>query len=224
MINILVKQGYLGIFIFILLNIIAMVFYPGGTIIEPSTEGHLFFYNFLSNLGEWTAQNGENNFISAYLFNSSMMILAISYFVFYCGFLSVQLRYNDNKLLNFLSISSIIICLVSFILVAVFSSDDSTFDIHLLFVKAAFRTLLLHCLVQVLILYLNINFSKTILIISTAFSFILFLFILVMEFGPDPFKDNNSLFFQVTSQKIIVISILIYFLFQVKETISIIKK
>ena len=45
-----------------------MIYYPGGTIIDSTTVGYLFFYNFFSNLGEWTAKNGEPNFLSAYLF------------------------------------------------------------------------------------------------------------------------------------------------------------
>ena len=58
--NILIKQGYVGIFLFVILNFISMVIYPGGTIIEPETKGYSFFYNFLSNLGESTAKNGED--------------------------------------------------------------------------------------------------------------------------------------------------------------------
>jgi hypothetical protein len=42
-----------------------------------------------------------------------------------------------------------------------------------------------------------------------------------MEFGPNPFKDNESLFIQVISQKIIVFSILIYFYTQVREILKI---
>ena len=45
--KIFIKQGYLGIFLFVSFNLIAFHFYPGGTIIDPSTEGYLFFYNFL---------------------------------------------------------------------------------------------------------------------------------------------------------------------------------
>ena len=52
--NILIKQGYVGIFLFVVLNFISMLIYPGGTIIEPETKGYSFFYNFLSNLGEST--------------------------------------------------------------------------------------------------------------------------------------------------------------------------
>ena len=58
----------------------------------------------------------------------------------------------------------------------------------------------------------NILFKSTF-----SFTTIMFLFVLMMEFGPNPFEDNQSLFIQVTSQKIIVTSILIYYFVQVRE-------
>ena len=218
-----IKQGYLGIFLFVFLNFISMIIYPGGTIIEPDTKGYSFFYNFFSNLGEWTAKNGEDDTVSAYLFNSSMLILSVSYFLFYVSYVKIQLKFNKNKILNFLSFSTILISLISFVLVAVFSSDSSTFDIHILFVKVAFRLLLIHCFIQLFIVYKS-KLSKKMLISSSLFSLMLFLFIIVMEYGPSPFRDNQSLFIQVTSQKIIVISILLYFFVQVSESISMSKK
>ena len=219
--NLYIKQGYFGISVFIVFNILAMIEYPGGTIIDSTTEGYLFFYNFFSNLGEWTAKNGELNTISAYLFSFSLIVLSISYFIFYYAFLKIQVANNKNKLLNFLSISTIFLSLIFFVLVALFSSDPETFDIHVLFVKVAFRSLLIHCILQSIVVYLNNDFGKSMLISSILFTIVLFLFILVMEFGPNPFKDNESLFIQVLAQKVIVTSILIYFFFQIRETISI---
>ena len=73
-----------------------MVLYPGGTIIDSSTVGYLFFYNFLSNLGEWTAKNGDPNFNSAILFNISMIVLAVSYSVFYYSFLMIVIKKNKK--------------------------------------------------------------------------------------------------------------------------------
>jgi len=37
--NISIKQGYIGILLFVILNFMSMVVYPGGTIIEPDTKG-----------------------------------------------------------------------------------------------------------------------------------------------------------------------------------------
>ncbi len=221
--NISIKQGYIGILLFVILNFISMAVYPGGTIIESDTKGYSFFYNFLSNLGEWTAKNGEDNTVSAYLFNSSMLILALSYFLFYVTFLRIQLKFNRNKILNFLSFSTILISLISFVLVALFSADNSTFDIHVFFVKVAFRLLLIHCFIQLFIVYKS-KLSKIMLVSSSLFCIILLLFIIVMEYGPNPFLDNQSLFIQVFSQKMIVISILIYFFVQLTESISLSKK
>ena len=190
-----------------------MLTYPGGTIFEPGTKGYSFFYNFLSNLGESTAKNGEDNIVSAYLFNSSMLTLALSYFLFYVSYLRIQLKFNRNKILNFFSFSTIIISLVSFVLVGVFSADNSTFDIHVFFVKVAFRLLLIHCFIQLFIVYKS-KLSKGMLVSSSIFCFILLLFIIVMEYGPNPFLDNRSLLIQVSSQKMIVISICYIFLFR----------
>ena len=213
----LIKQGYIGISIFSLLCLISMIYYPGGTIIDSTTVGYLFFYNFLSNLGEWTAKNGDSNFFSAYLFNTSMLILALSYSLFYFNFLKVIINRSNSIILKTLLISSISISLLGFVFVAVFSSDPNTFSLHILFVKIGFYSLFIHCIIQTIFIY-SIKLPNNILFKSTfSFTTIMFLFVLMMEFGPNPFEDNQSLFIQVTSQKIIVTSILIYYFVQIRE-------
>ena len=217
----LIKQGYFGILVFISLCVIAMIYYPGGTIIDSTTVGYLFFYNFLSNLGEWTAKNGEPNFFSAYLFNTSMLVLALSYSLFYFNFLKVIISRSKNLLLKTTLIMSISISLLGFIFVAIFSSDPDTFSLHILFVKIGFYSLFIHCIIQAIFIY-SIKLPNNLLFNSTLiFTIIMFLFVLMMEFGPNPFENNESLFIQVTSQKIIVTSILIYFFIQVKEALKI---
>jgi hypothetical protein len=42
-----------------------------------------------------------------------------------------------------------------------------------------------------------------------------------MEFGPNPFEDNRSLLIQVTAQKLVVFSIILYFYFQVREALKV---
>ena len=217
----LIKQGYFAILVFISLCVIAMIYYPGGTIIDSTTVGYLFFYNFLSNLGEWTAKNGEPNFFSAYLFNTSMLVLALSYSLFYFNFLKVIISRSKNLLLKITLIMSISISLLGFIFVAIFSSDPDTFSLHILFVKIGFYSLFIHCIIQAIFIY-SIKLPNNLLFNSTLiFTIIMFLFVLMMEFGPNPFENNKSLFIQVTSQKIIVTSILIYFFIQVKEALKI---
>ena len=209
-----ISQGYIGILLFVALSGTAMVFYPGGTLHDNSTIGYQFFYNYFSNLGEWTARNGEPNKISAYLFNSALIILAVSYFTFYFNFLKTLALKLKSKLFSIALIVTIIVSMVSFVLVAVFSGEPSTHDLHVFFVKLAFRTLLVHCIFQILAMFRIEEISKVVRFITLFFSFVLLGFILIMDFGPKPGESNEALFIQVTAQKIVVGSILIYYFFQ----------
>lgn len=218
--NFRIKQTFGGIGIFIILNIIAMVLYPGGTIIDKNTEGYLFFYNFLSNLGERTARNGEDNFISSVLFNSSLIIVSISFSIFYTKYF--QFFKTDNNSYNFVKIALFfLICSIfSFICVALFTADETSFDTHVFFVKLAFRSLFLFTIFQSIAIYYNDQLSNNLLFVSILFSLSILLFILMMDYGPNPFKDNSSLFVQVTSQKFIVFCILLNTYFQAKESLK----
>tara|TARA_A100000164_G_scaffold5380_1_gene4774 strand:- start:4975 stop:5382 length:408 start_codon:yes stop_codon:yes gene_type:complete len=132
----------------------------------------------------------------------------------------IVIKKSKNAILKFLLISSISISLIGFVCVALFSSDPETFELHILFVKIGFYSLLFHCLVQTIFIKSIEDFSNVLYNVSLVFSVILFLFVLIMEFGPNPFENNESLFVQVTSQKVIVFSILSYYFFQVRETLK----
>ncbi len=218
--NFRIKQTFWGIGIFILLTFLSMIFYPGGTIIDNNTEGYLFFYNFLSNLGEITARNGEDNFISSILFNSSLILLSISILLFYTKYFHF---FNLNKKsYNLIRISLIFLLssIVSFICVALFTADEISFDLHVFFVKLAFRFLFVFTILQSIAIYFNPQMSNKLLIVSMIFSFSVLFFNLMMDYGPNPFENNSSLFFQVTAQKIIVFCILLNTYFQAKESLG----
>ena len=215
-----ISQGYIAIGLFLVFTTVAMIMYPGGTIHNSSTEGYQFFYNFFSNLGEWTARNGEPNKISAYLFNSALMLLALSYFIFYYQFLKILSKALNNSFLRILLISTIIVSMVSFVLVAVFSGETETRDLHVLFVKIAFRVLLFHAVLQVISVFKIKNINSSVKWVTLFFTLILVGFILVMDFGPNAWDGNQALFIQVTAQKVIVYSILTYFFFQLNAAKS----
>ena len=216
-----ISQGYLGIGLFLVFTTVAMIMYPGGTIHDSSTVGYQFFYNFFSNLGEWSARNGESNKISAYLFNSALMILALSYFIFYYQFLKILSKTLDNSILRISLISTIVVSMVSFVLVAVFSGEAETHELHVLFVKIAFRVLLLHAVLQVISMFKIKIINSSVKWVTLFFTLVLVGFILVMDFGPNAWDGNKALFIQVTAQKVIVYSILTYFFFQLNAAKSI---
>ncbi|MDC0520549.1 hypothetical protein OAN44_00305 [Flavobacteriales bacterium] len=217
-------QGYLGISVFVIFNTISMLFYPGGTYLDSSTEGYHFFYNFLSNLGEWTARNGEINTFSASLFNSSLAIFALSYFSFFISFLKLELKYINSKWLVYLLIASISISIISFIFISIFSAEETSKFWHLVFVKMAFRTLFIHSVLQTFIVIKIPKFDPFISLATLGFTILLFLFLLVMDFGPSAQGSQEGLFIQVTAQKTIVTGIMIYFFFQIRTALRLSKE
>jgi len=221
--NFMFWQGYLGILVFVIFNSIAMLFYPGGTYLDSTTEGYQFFYNFFSNLGEWTARNGEVNTVSATLFNSSLVIFALSYFSFFISFLKLEVKYINSKWLCYLLIASISISILSFIFISVFSAEETSKFWHLVFVKMAFRTLFIHAVLQTYLVIKISKFDKFISFATLGFTILLFLFLLVMDFGPSAHGSQEGLIIQVTAQKTIVAGILIYFFFQIRTALRLSK-
>ena len=69
--------------IFIFLNIIAMILYPGGTLHNPETNKYIFTENFFSDLGITISHSGKNNFISCILFNVSLIICGITFIMMF---------------------------------------------------------------------------------------------------------------------------------------------
>ncbi len=168
-----------------------------------------FFYNFFSNLGEWTARNGEINTVSATLFNSSLVIFALSYFSFFISFLKLEVKYIRSNWLRLFLMASISVSILSFIFISVFSAEETSKFWHLVFVKIAFRTLFIHAILQTYVVIKIPKFDQFISFTSLGFTILLFLFLMIMDFGPKALESQEGLFIQVTAQKVIVIAIMI---------------
>ena len=63
-----------AIFIFVLFNFFAMIFYPGGTLNDPNTTGYTFTENFFSDLGNSIAIQDRKT-----LYHLFYLILAYHY-------------------------------------------------------------------------------------------------------------------------------------------------
>ena len=88
--------------IFVVLNIIAMLSYPGGTYLDDAAVGYSFTRNFLSDLGRTLSYPGEVNFLSAQLFNMTKIPntkrgssisqgLSAIFFIYLVPYINIQL-------------------------------------------------------------------------------------------------------------------------------------
>ncbi|MHA1979450.1 MAG: hypothetical protein ACW98I_21300 [Candidatus Hodarchaeales archaeon] len=64
---------------FLILSIIAMFTYSGGTRLDPMSKGYSFFSNFFSDLGRTISYSGEVNTVSAVIFFITLIGLGLSF-------------------------------------------------------------------------------------------------------------------------------------------------
>ena len=68
---------------FVLLTLIAMLFYPGGTHDDPAAPGYSFFNNFFSDLGLTVSPSGETSTVSFFLFTLSLTLAGLAIILFF---------------------------------------------------------------------------------------------------------------------------------------------
>jgi hypothetical membrane protein len=69
--------------IYAVLNPLAMLLYPGGTVTDPDTEGYSFLENFFSDLGMAHTYGGEAKVLSLILFESALVLIGIAFVLFF---------------------------------------------------------------------------------------------------------------------------------------------
>ena len=73
----------LALGLFILLQILGMLVYPGGTMHDSSTMGYSLSQNFFSDMGAYVARNGDPNYLSMIFFAFSLTIVGITFSLYY---------------------------------------------------------------------------------------------------------------------------------------------
>ena len=86
--------------LFILLQLIGMQTYPGGTIHDMSTTGYSFTNNFFSDMGTYVARNGEPNYLSMIIFSLSLTLVGITFSFYYLTLPNVLGKDRINYMLS----------------------------------------------------------------------------------------------------------------------------
>lgn len=191
---------------FLLLTLLAMIFFPGGTAADPNATHYLFFENFFSDLGRSIDFEGEPNLISRILFTLSLTLQGIIVIIFFFTLPSI---FSDSKKSKKWTVLMTILGVVSgigFIGVA-HTPWDLCFPEHVFFVNLAFRSLLLASIFMLIKVYKTDYFQNVYGHILLIVCFLLFGYVLLLIFGPDPQLSRYGLLLQATCQKIVVYSL-----------------
>ncbi len=172
----------LGSVLFFLLIFIAMFFYTGGTMDNPSIPGYSFWGNTISDLGRIISYNGGFNIISMVLFTIAIAALSILsiplYIVFPKLFSTKRLESISAKIGSLLGL----ITCIGWIGI-IFTPADILHDVHWLFAYLIYIAFFFSGVFYTISLFLNKKISKKYAIIFTLYCIIQFVSLMVIIIG-----------------------------------------
>ena len=138
--NIFIILPIVSIIVFISLVALAMMTYNGGNAIDNFSNGYSFSLNYLSDLGRNIGYSGVNNTLSFYSFNLSLIIIGISFLIY---FLFLPSLHNKSSISFLLSrIGGVFGCFASICFAGVgLTPSDLFFDLHVFFANWVFRSM-----------------------------------------------------------------------------------
>ena len=196
-----------GIGVFVVLTLIGMLGYPGGTHFNPDTPHYLFFQNFFSDLGRFEAHNGAINWFSAPLFFFSLTMAGLGVVLFY---LAAPQFFAETRLQKLVSATGSVFGVVTgvaYVGVA-FAPADVASAPHFRFVLLAFRAFLPAVIGYLAVIVANRAYPKRYAVVYAVFALLLAAYIGLITVGPG-FDTAEGVIIQATGQKIIVYAALI---------------
>lgn len=196
-----------GSFQFIVLTIIAMFFYKGGTYIDPSSTSYLFWNNYFSDLGRSIAHSGVSNKVSFLLFTIALSLWGLSQIPFFIAF--TKFFFKTRKLKRISIIGSIfgIFTGVCYVGIA-FTPLDLIGNLHDLLVLFGFSSIFISMILYSIVIYQDLNYPKPyakILVISIIILGTYFISLSLVQNA----NFEIRLFISVTGQKIMIYTLLI---------------
>ena len=191
-----------GFAIYALLNILAMLFYPGGTSTEPHKMGYSFFENFFSDLGMTRTYAGEPNTLAQGLFSSALILVGIVLILFFLLLLS---SFNESKPERISGrISSVAGIIAGLACIGIAASPwDLYLTIHLIFVLLLSFALLVAFISYSIAILLNKRYANHYAWILIAYLIVLAVYMALMVIGPDIETASGSRI-MATGQKILI--------------------
>jgi len=153
------KIEILGIILYTIFIIVAMLTYAGGTQDNPSTPGYSFWFNTFSDTGRTIAHNGKSNITALIFFSLAMSILGITQIPFY---IVLPRLYSEDSLENKLTKIGSLIGIISSlaIICIVFTPADTLYPPHIIFALTSYFANLGTFLAYTMAIYRSKRFSN----------------------------------------------------------------
>ena len=197
----------IGCLQFVVLTSVAMVFYKGGTYINPSPLGYTFWQNYFSDLGRTVAHSGIPNLISHLIFTITLSLWGITQIPFY---ISLPNLFKDHINLRKISICGSILGIISGISYVgiAFTPSDIKGNLHDLFVVIGFSFVFFSMILYSYAIFKKENYPNFYAIILTISTFILGIYFLFLFFTPNSLTPEG-LFVYTVGQKIMIYTLIL---------------
>jgi len=205
--NLIYILSIIGCLQFILLTAIAMFFYKGGTYVDPSPLGYIFWQNYFSDLGRTVAHSGIPNTTSFVLFTIALSLWGITQIPFYITFLTLFKNYPNLRKMSISGSIFGIISGISYVGIA-FTPSDLTGSLHEFFVVIGFSFVFFSIILYSYVIFKNDNYPNFYAIILTISAFILSVYFLFLFFTPNSQTPEGLLIYAV-GQKFMIYTLLI---------------
>lgn len=205
---------------FVVLTIVAMLVYAGGTGANESASGYTFFNNYFSDLGMTMAHSGRANTLSAILFFVALSVAGSGLILYFWLAPGLFANTPAGKTLSRIGSFFGIISGLGYIGVA-FTPANLLVDPHVLFVQIAFLSFEIAVLFYIAAIFADGRYPKQMAVVYIVFAVALAAY-LVLIFGNFDFGDKE-LTINVTGQKLIVYAAIITMLIQANGSRRVLK-
>jgi hypothetical protein len=197
---------------FVVLTLVAMLFYPGGTATDPTTRGYSFFTNFFSELGLTRTHTGGPNTISFILFFVALTLAGAGLVLFFVAFRWFFAQARAGRVLSAIGTLFGVISGICFIGVA-WTPANLRLGLHGQFVMWAFEAFPVAVIPYAVAILLHKSYPKRFAVVFVAFAALLVLYLVLMIRGPG-FATPQGVMIQATGQKVIVYASIVTILIQ----------
>jgi len=187
---------------FVLLTVVAMFFYPGGTFVDPAAKGYSFFRNFFSDLGRTQTFSGAANTVSAILFFVALTVAGLGLALFFLAMPRFFRQARLPHLLSRLGSAAGLVSGLSFVGVAC-APVNLAGGLHRIFVQVAFLAFFVAVLFYIGAMLRTRTYPRRYARVCGAFVLLLAVYLVLLFFGPS-LLSATGLIIHASGQKIIV--------------------
>ncbi len=196
-----------GSIFFVILTVLAMFLYGGGTQDDSTLPGYSFWENFFSDLGRTMALSWAPNTASYILFTTALLVVGLIMLIWFLTLPVLFTRTRIARCLSYPAALSGALAGVAFIHVAL-TPSNLDMDRHMDHVYAGFLCFSIAVLLLTLAMFLEKRYPRIYPAVSAIFLLLLVTYNWMGTARP-VFGGFSSLVIQATSQKIIVYAMVV---------------